>query len=285
MAVCEGRRNSSLARWPPNPSHCWALTWRTISPWRTIKPALEDYWLGGPFYLGRSVIQTGRVPTKAPAPMLALVCERSPWSGLLFSFVSPLWGVAWSFYSRNTDAPHQGRGCAFPSATSSQSGLRKHRLRRLSFDFGQSGGQPTRHTNEPANSFNANDWYINTSNCPIWYSTPFLKKCLKSAKIPLYHVGQYRCEGRPRRARAWPAAREARHAASSRRGHVDPEYVRRAGSIARIHYQYTSSAQQAAALPSRAYFYIEDGGLRQPGRPADWGGGLEVACSRAGDPV
>ena len=37
MAVCEGRRNSSLARWPPNPSHCWALTWRTIGP-------MEDYW-------------------------------------------------------------------------------------------------------------------------------------------------------------------------------------------------------------------------------------------------
>jgi hypothetical protein len=51
MAVCEGRRNSSLARWPPNPSHCWALTWRTIGPWRTIRPALEDYWLDGPFYL------------------------------------------------------------------------------------------------------------------------------------------------------------------------------------------------------------------------------------------
>ena len=59
MAVCEGRRNSSLARWPPNPSQCWALTWRTImSPWRTIRPTLEDYWLGGPFYLGRSVIHS-----------------------------------------------------------------------------------------------------------------------------------------------------------------------------------------------------------------------------------
>jgi hypothetical protein len=58
MAVCEGRRNSSLARWLPNPSHCWALTWGTISPWRTIRPALEDYWLDGPFYLGRSVIHS-----------------------------------------------------------------------------------------------------------------------------------------------------------------------------------------------------------------------------------
>jgi hypothetical protein len=37
---------------------CWAFTWRTISPWRTIRPALEDYWLGGPFYLGRSVIHS-----------------------------------------------------------------------------------------------------------------------------------------------------------------------------------------------------------------------------------
>jgi hypothetical protein len=34
--------------WPPNPSHCWALTWRTIGPWRTIRPALKDYWLDGP---------------------------------------------------------------------------------------------------------------------------------------------------------------------------------------------------------------------------------------------
>ena len=30
-------KDSSLARWPPNPSRCWALTWRTIGP-------MEDYW-------------------------------------------------------------------------------------------------------------------------------------------------------------------------------------------------------------------------------------------------
>eukprot|EP01043_Picozoa_sp_COSAG02_P003932 COSAG02_NODE_99_length_37069_cov_24.910957_28_plen_65_part_00 len=35
-----------------------ALTRRTISPWRTIRPALEDDWLDGPFYLGRSVIHS-----------------------------------------------------------------------------------------------------------------------------------------------------------------------------------------------------------------------------------
>ena len=37
MAMCEEGRNSSLALRPPSPSHCWALTWRTIGP-------VEDYW-------------------------------------------------------------------------------------------------------------------------------------------------------------------------------------------------------------------------------------------------
>ena len=32
-----GKKVTSLARWPPNPSRCWALTWRTIGP-------MEDYW-------------------------------------------------------------------------------------------------------------------------------------------------------------------------------------------------------------------------------------------------
>ena len=27
-----GKKVTSLARWPPNPRRCWALTWRTIGP-------------------------------------------------------------------------------------------------------------------------------------------------------------------------------------------------------------------------------------------------------------
>ena len=32
-----GKKDPSLARWPPNPSRRWALTSRTIGP-------VEDYW-------------------------------------------------------------------------------------------------------------------------------------------------------------------------------------------------------------------------------------------------
>ena len=35
--IVRGKKVTSLARWPPNPSRCWALTWRTIGP-------MEDYW-------------------------------------------------------------------------------------------------------------------------------------------------------------------------------------------------------------------------------------------------
>ena len=39
--IVRGKKVTSLARWPPNPSRCWALTWRTIGP-------MEDYWAFGP---------------------------------------------------------------------------------------------------------------------------------------------------------------------------------------------------------------------------------------------
>ena len=35
--IVRGKKVTSLARWPPNPSRCWPLTWRTIGP-------MEDYW-------------------------------------------------------------------------------------------------------------------------------------------------------------------------------------------------------------------------------------------------
>ena len=35
--IVRGKKVTSLARWPPNPSRCWAPTWRTNGP-------MEDYW-------------------------------------------------------------------------------------------------------------------------------------------------------------------------------------------------------------------------------------------------
>ena len=79
--IVRGKKVTSLARWPPNPSRCWALTWRTIGP-------MEDYWArsGGllaewPLPPRAECFPRWRVPPHvggAPRRARAPVCKRSP---------------------------------------------------------------------------------------------------------------------------------------------------------------------------------------------------------------
>ena len=58
--IVRGKKVTSLARWPPNPSRCWALTWRTIGP-------MEDYWARSGGLLAEWPLSTLTAVRMAPA--------------------------------------------------------------------------------------------------------------------------------------------------------------------------------------------------------------------------
>ena len=63
--IVRGEKVTSLARWPPTSRLPVIRAVAGPSPWGTIGPALEDYWLLAPFSTSGGVFPLGRLTTDA----------------------------------------------------------------------------------------------------------------------------------------------------------------------------------------------------------------------------